>query len=71
MKGYLLDTSTCVAIFRGNRDVADRMEKIGKDQCFISQIVVAELLFGAYRSYRVEENLKQTHAFINEMNVLP
>lgn len=71
MKGYLLDTSTCVAIFRGNRDVADRMEKIGKDKCFISQIVVAELLFGAYRSYRVEENLKQTHAFINEMNVLP
>jgi len=71
MKGYLFDTSTCVEIFRGNRDVADRMEKIGKDKCFISQIVVAELLFGAYRSYRVEENLKQTHAFINEMNVLP
>jgi predicted nucleic acid-binding protein len=22
MKGYLLDTSTCVAIFRGNRNVA-------------------------------------------------
>jgi tRNA(fMet)-specific endonuclease VapC len=71
MKGYLLDTSTCVAIFRGNRDVADRMEKVGKDKCFISQIVVAELLFGAYRSNRVEENLKQAHAFIEEMNVLP
>jgi len=71
MKGYLLDTSTCVAIFRGNREVADRMEKVGKDKCFISQIVVAELLFGAYRSNRVEENLKQTHAFVQEMNVLP
>ena len=71
MKGYLLDTSTCVAIFRGNRDVADKMEKIGKDKCFISQIVVAELLFGAYRSNRVEENLKQAHAFIEEMNVWP
>ena len=31
MKGFLLDTSTCVAIFRGNRDVADKMEKVGKD----------------------------------------
>lgn len=71
MKGYLLDTSTCVAIFRGNREVADRMEKVGKDKCFISQIVVAELLFGAYKSNRVEENLKQTYAFIEEMNVLP
>ena len=41
MKGYLLDTSTCVAIFRGNRDVANRMEKVGKDKWFISQVVVA------------------------------
>ena len=71
MNGYLLDTSTCVAIFRGNREVAYRMEKVGKDKCFISQIVVAELLFGAYKSNRVEENLKQTRAFIEEMNVLP
>lgn len=69
MKGYLLDTSTCVAIFRGNREVADRMEKVGKDKCFISQIVVAELLFGAYKSNRVEENLKQTQAFIEEIIV--
>ena len=71
MKGYLLDTSTCVAIFRGNHDVADKMEKVGKDKCFISQIVVAELLFGAYRSNHVEKNLKQAHAFIEAMNVLP
>ena len=71
MKGYLLDTSTCVAIFRGNHDVADKMEKVGKDKCFISQIVVTELLFGAYRSNQVEKNLKQAHAFIEAMNVLP
>ena len=57
MKGYLLDTSTCVAIFRGNREVAERMENVGKDKCFISQIVVAELLFGAYKSNSVEKNL--------------
>ena len=47
------------------------MENVGKDKCFISQIVVAELLFGAYKSNCVEKNLKQTHAFIQEMNVLP
>jgi tRNA(fMet)-specific endonuclease VapC len=47
------------------------MEKVGKDKCFISQIVVAELLFGAYRSNQVEKNLKQAHAFIEAMNVLP
>ncbi len=40
MKGYLLDTSTCVAIFRGNREVADRMEKVGKDKFLTCSSVV-------------------------------
>jgi tRNA(fMet)-specific endonuclease VapC len=71
MKGYLLDTSTCVAVFRGNRQVAAKLNEAGKEKCFISPIVVAELLFGAYRSKLVEENLKQTRAFISEVQVLP
>ena len=71
MSGYLLDTSTCVAIFRGNRNVAAKMGKAGKDNCFLSPIVVAELLFGAYRSNHVEENLKQTKDFIEMVQVLP
>ena len=71
MKGYLLDTSICIAIFRGNRHVAAKMNEVGKERCFITQIVVAELLFGAYRSKRVEENLEQTREFIKEVRVLP
>ena len=31
MKGYLLDTSICVAIFRGNRQVAAKLNKVGKE----------------------------------------
>ena len=71
MKGYLLDTSICVAIFRGNRHVAAKLNNVSKDQCFVSPIVVAELLFGAYRSKRVEENLEQTREFIKEVKGLP
>ena len=71
MKGYLLDTSICVAIFRGNRQVAAKLNNVSKEQCFVSQIVVAELLFGVYRSKRVEENLEQTREFIKEVKVLP
>jgi len=71
MKGYLLDTSICVAIFRGNRQVAAKLNKVGKEQCFVSQIVIAELLFGAYRSKRVEDNLEQTREFVKEVKVLP
>ncbi|MBP5214844.1 MAG: PIN domain-containing protein [Bacteroidales bacterium] len=71
MKGYLLDTSICVAIFRGNRQVAARMNEVGKEKCYISPIVAAELFFGAYKSKFVDENLKQTREFVNELQMLP
>jgi len=58
MKGYLLDTSTCVAIFRGNRQVAAKLNEAGKEKCFVSPIVVAELLFGAYRSNTISDGYK-------------
>ena len=61
MKGYLLDTSICVAVFRGNRQVAAKLNEVGKENLFVSPIVVAELLFGAYRSEHV--NPKPTYAY--------
>ena len=71
MKGYLLDSSICIAMFRGDRNVGAMLNKVGKEQCFITQIVVAELLFGAYRSKQVEKNLKQTYDFIKDVKMLP
>jgi len=47
MSGYLLDTSIIVAMFRGDRNVGAKLNEVGKECCFITQIVVAELLFGA------------------------
>ena len=71
MNGYLLDSSICIAMFRGDRNVGAMLNKVGKERCFITHIVVAELLFGAYRSKQVEENLRQTNEFIKDVNVLP
>ena len=71
MNGYLLDTSICVAMFRGDSKVGSKLNEVGKERCFITQIVVAELLFGAYRSKQVEENLKQTYDFFKDVKILP
>lgn len=71
MNGYLLDTSIIIALFRGDRNVAAKLNEIGKERCFITQIVVAELLFGVYRSEQVEENLRQTYDFIKDVKMLP
>lgn len=71
MKKYLLDTSICVFLFRNNRDVVKRLNKIGSERCFICDVVLAELRYGAYKSNRTEENLKLIDDFVKEIKVLP
>ena len=51
MKGYMLDTSICVALFRGNWNVAHRFNTVGKARCFVNDVVVAELIVGAYKRF--------------------
>lgn len=71
MKGYLLDTSICVFLLRGNHSVEERLNEIDENDCYITDAVVAELLFGAYYSDRVEDNLRQVENFVSEMKVIP
>ena len=71
MNGYLLDTSTCVFLLRGNRQVENRLNEIDQELCYITDAVVAELLFGAYYSDRIEENLMQVEQFVADMKVIP
>ena len=55
MNGYLLDTSTCIFLLRGKRNVVDRLNEIDANKCYISEVVVAELVFGAYYSEQIED----------------
>lgn len=71
MKGYLLDTSICIFLLRGNRAIEEKLNSVDTDNCYITDVVVAELMFGAYYSNMVEENLRQVKEFIAEMNVIP
>ncbi len=71
MKGYLLDTSICVFNFREHREVTRKLNKIGYNRCFISEVVLAELRYGAYKSDFVEDNLKLIDDFVKKVQVLP
>ena len=51
---YLLDTCTCIAIIKGNPNVIKRLREVGIDECKVSDITLAELYFGAYKSGRIE-----------------
>lgn len=71
MNGYLLDTSICVYLFRGNHEVMQRLNEIGLEQCYICDVVLAELRYGAYISNYVDDNLRMIDDFIKEVQVLP
>lgn len=38
MNGYLLDTSICVFLFRGNRKVAERFSLVNPSKCYVSEV---------------------------------
>jgi len=48
--GYLLDTNICVHFLRGEYRLNEKLAAIGLAQCFVSEITIAELLFGAANS---------------------
>ena len=71
MKKYLLDTSICVFLFRRKYGIAEKLQKVGALQCYVSEVTIAELKYGAYKSDRIKENLDLIDRFIRLINIVP
>lgn len=50
MSRYLLDTNILVYFGKGHFDIASKISKVGFDSCFLSEITIAEMLYGAVNS---------------------
>lgn len=50
MAKYLLDTDTCIELFKHNGKVLDKILEVGQENCFVSEISIAELFYGAAKS---------------------
>ena len=71
MKGFLLDTNICIFALRDKYGVNERLEEIGRKRCYVSDVTVMELRFGAYKSEKKDENLRIVNDFINKLKVVP
>jgi len=72
MEKYLLDTDICMFYLRGKHNVNERLKRImGYDNCFISEITLAELKYGAELSEKVEENTGFVNEFAKKVGILP
>jgi tRNA(fMet)-specific endonuclease VapC len=68
---YLLDTNTCVFYLRGKLKLDEMIKEKGKENCFISEMTVFELKFGAENSDDTIKSHKAVDNFINGLSIIP
>lgn len=71
MKKYLLDTNICVYFLKGQFELDKRIEKAETENCFVSEITIAELKFGAENSEKKEKNRKTVNEFVSKFTIIP
>ena len=68
---YLLDTNICVHFLRGKYGVAERLEAVQAENFAISEITLAELVFGAENSENPEKNHRLIDQLLELITILP
>lgn len=68
---YILDTNICIHLFRGKYNLIEKFEEINLDDCAISEITLAELIFGAENSPNPKKNYKIIDTFSEQIKILP
>jgi tRNA(fMet)-specific endonuclease VapC len=68
---YLLDTNMCVFFLRGKLNLDEIIKSKGRENCYISEMTVAELLFGAENSNDPTKSHKTVDTFIKGLSIVP
>ena len=72
-KKYMLDSNICIALFRGDMNVRDKLNAMGKENCFILDLTKYEILVGAeIRHLKHNDNeMQKVKAFLEMINIMP
>ena len=68
---YLLDTNIVIFFFKGNQKVLEAIDKVGINHCFISEITLAELKYGAAFSQNPPKHIAQIEKLLQYVAVIP
>lgn len=71
MKKYLIDTNICIYYIKGKFDLDQKFEKVDPENCFISEITLAELKFGVENSENKDKNQKVLDNFLTGVTIIP
>ena len=68
---YLLDTNICIYFLKGRYGLVEKIERIGFENLFISEITVAELKYGVEKSANPDKNRPVINELIDRFKQLP
>lgn len=69
---YLLDTNVCIALLKGHeRELIRQFQSRSPEDFYLCSIVKGELLYGARKSQKIEENLRLLSKFFSQFESLP
>ena len=68
---YLIDTNICIHFFRGKFNLYEKFQEVGIENCAISEITLAELVFGAENSANPKKNFDLIDGFSDQVIILP
>ncbi len=68
---YLLDTNICIYYMKGLYNLDVVIENVGIDNCYVSEITLAELKFGVENSERKSKNKKVLDTFLDGIKIVP
>lgn len=71
MRKYLLDTNICIFCMRGKFEMNRKIALAGINNCYLSEITVAELYYGAENSDNPGKTMRETEEFISLFRVVP
>ena len=57
MDQYLIDTDICINFLKGKFGLNKKTKDVGIENCYISEITIAELTFGAYKSTNFKKHI--------------
>ncbi len=72
-EGYLLDTNICAFYLRGKYNLDSEIDRVGWENCYISEITLLELRFGVELSMQRDgiDRSKSLEEFLADINILP
>ena len=71
MKKYLIDTNICIYHIKGKFNLDQKFEKVDPENCFISEVTLAELKFGVDNSENKDKNQKVLDNFLTGVTIIP